>query len=802
MYERHFGISGPPFQLSPDPNFYFDSQGHHEALDSLRRGLSAPTGFVVVSGEIGAGKTTLVRTLLSELDSTNLVVGQVLTTQLDEAELMRAVSLSFGIPGHTDTPEALERGLQAFLLALAKEGRRAVLIVDEAQNLERSSFHWLVKLEKGHSPTRIPLKVCLIGQPELRDLVTSGDLIELRERIAVQCHLGPLAVAETGDYIRHRLGKVGWQGVPSFEPGAFEEIHRWTGGIPRRINLLCNRLMLSRFLSETTSIDAASVAEVARDLRAEIGDTTPVPALEAPVAAPAVSAPSPAALPVLDEVIAPKPAAASLVAPVTPAPASDEPVDIHLLDPVAPAAAPVPAPAPAAARMPSRPAEKPAKGDKAEKPEKPTPRSHDKNNRKTAATPPSSVDLELDVELETGSDAQEPSLPTLRSGDESRPLLCVVGGQGEHVKAAALMHAIAARPELPVTLLVRCYANSAFERHKDMFAGLDVAGRLVNLGIAGGTYAGRAAELMKRFEFVVDHCQPAAVIVFDGSDAALSCGLVASRKGVPVLHVGAGLRSGTTTDAADITRRLADQLSDVLYTSEAQANQQLAQEGVTAERIRFVGNTLADALQIALRTKQATPNPRERLGLPANLLSDRNGYGVVILDGNANVGDRQVLSELINILRAVAHDVPLIWPMHTRTREQMAKFKLDAVVASERIATLPSQSYPSLVQLLSNATCVITDSWNVQEEATVLAVPCLSIGIGQERPITTALGSNLVVGRNKSAATRAVWDCIFNGGKRGRTPDLWDGKAAERIAAHMAGFLAARRGAKDRVSAG
>ena len=219
------------------------------------------------------------------------------------------------------------------------------------------------------------------------------------------------------------------------------------------------------------------------------------------------------------------------------------------------------------------------------------------------------------------------------------------------------------------------------------------------------------------------------------------------------------------------------------------------------ERIRFVGNTLADALQIALRTKQATPNPRERLGLPANLLSDRNGYGVVILDGNANVGDRQVLSELINILRAVAHDVPLIWPMHTRTREQMAKFKLDAVVASERIATLPSQSYPSLVQLLSNATCVITDSWNVQEEATVLAVPCLSIGIGHERSITTSVGSNLVVGRNKSAATRAVWDCIFNGGRRGRAPDLWDGKAAERIAQHMAVFLAARRNAKDRVTA-
>ncbi len=260
-----------------------------------------------------------------------------------------------------------------------------------------------------------------------------------------------------------------------------------------------------------------------------------------------------------------------------------------------------------------------------------------------------------------------------------------------------------------------------------------------------------------------------------------------------MLHVGAGLRSGTTSDAADITRRLADQLADVLYTTEAQANQQLAQEGVAADRIRFVGNTLADALQLALRTRLASPNPRERLGLPANLLNDRNGYGVVVLDGPANVGDRQVLSELIAILRAVAHDVPLVWPMHTRTREQLARFMLDAIVASERIATLPSQSYPSLVQLMSNATCVLTDSWNVQEEATILSVPCLTLGIGQDRALATSVGSNLVVGRNKSLATRAVWDCIFNGGKRGRTPELWDGHAAERIAEHMAGFLAARR---------
>ena len=155
-----------------------------------------------------------------------------------------------------------------------------------------------------------------------------------------------------------------------------------------------------------------------------------------------------------------------------------------------------------------------------------------------------------------------------------------------------------------------------------------------------------------------------------------------------------------------------------------------------------------------------------------------------------------MLSELIAILRAVAHDVPLVWPMHTRTREQLARFKLDAIVASERIATLPSQSYSSLVQLMSNATCVLTDSWNVQEEATVLSIPCLTIGVGQDRELTTAIGSNIVVGRNKALATRAVWDCIFNGGKRGRVPELWDGRAATRIAEHMAQFLESRRRAR------
>jgi UDP-N-acetylglucosamine 2-epimerase len=735
MYEAYFGIFGLPFQLSPDQRFYFESRAHREALDVLRRELSEPGGFVVLSGPAGVGKTMLMGRLTQGVEATRHHVGQIMYSQLNADELLCAVLVAFGAPVDGDTPEAWRKAIDDFLDAEAGKGRHMALVIDEAQNLEADALKRLAELERERSSSPLPLKVFLVGQPELRTLVESEDMRALRDRVVAFCGLDPLGDEDTAAYVRHRLDRVGWKGRPSFTADAFAEIHRWTGGVPRRINMLCNRLLLGCFLAMSTEIDAAMVESTARALRAETGDTWPAPPdsrkPQAKDAAPGTTAPAPAASP-------------------TPRPA------------------PTPAPTPAEAPVPGTPA---------------------------------TVDLELDVDLSEDADASHPAVPPLRGGEDSRPLLLVLGGQGDHVKAAALLHAFARRPDLPVALLVRCYANSAFERHRDMFEGLDVAGRLVSLGIAIGTYAGRAAELMKRFEFIVDQCQPAAVMVFDGSDAALSCGLVASRKSIPVLHVGAGLRSGTNGDAADITRRLVDQLSDVLYTTEARANQQLAQEGVAAERIRFVGNTVADAVQIALRSAMATPTARERLGLPPNLLNDRNGYGVVVLDGASNVGDRDVLAELISILRAVAHDVPLVWPMHTRTRELLAKFRLDAVVASERIAVLPSQSYPSLVQLMSNATCVLTDSWIVQEETTILAVPCLTIGVGHERAITTEVGSNIMIGRNKAVATRVMWDCIFNGGKRGRTPELWDGRASERIAGHAAAFLASRRTARSGLTA-
>jgi UDP-N-acetylglucosamine 2-epimerase (non-hydrolysing) len=297
---------------------------------------------------------------------------------------------------------------------------------------------------------------------------------------------------------------------------------------------------------------------------------------------------------------------------------------------------------------------------------------------------------------------------------------------------------------------------------------------------------------MKRFEFVVDHCEPAAVVVFDGSEVALYAGLVASHKQLPVLHVGAGLRVRDAFAKADATRRLLDEVSDVLYTADTESTAQLVREGVPAARVRFVGNLLVDAMQHALRAP-ADASRASELEVVQAFLADRHGYAVVVADALAGASNRQGLSELVAMMRQVSRDVPLIWPMQTHTREQFVKFKLDAAIADERIVCMPTLPYASFVQLLGNATCVLTDSWSVQEEATALGIPCLTIGPAPGRFVASKVGGSTAVGNNKALATRAVWECIFNGGKRGQVPDLWDGQAAGRIAEHVAKWLLARR---------
>ena len=279
MYESHFGLTGSPFQLNPDPAFFYDSRGHSHALAYLKFGAHQGEGFIVVTGEIGAGKTTIVRTLLEELDATKVVAAQIVSTQLAAGELLRAILIAFGVPMAGDSKAHLISTLEAFLTSLAVQGKRALLIVDEAQNLGRESIEELRMLSNFQIGTHSLLQSFLVGQPELRNLLKSKAMEQLRQRVSASCHLTPLDCEDTRKYIEHRLHHVGWAGNPEFSIAAYEKIHAWTAGVPRRINRLCNRLLLAAYLQDRTGITEAMVVDTAGELRSEIGglsDLAPV----------------------------------------------------------------------------------------------------------------------------------------------------------------------------------------------------------------------------------------------------------------------------------------------------------------------------------------------------------------------------------------------------------------------------------------------------------------------------------------------------------------------------------------------
>ena len=271
MYETFYGLNGKPFQLNPDPEFFFASRGHARAYAYLQYGMYQGEGFIVVTGEVGAGKTTLVRSLLKRLDTEKVVAAQIVTTQLDAEDLLRAVAGAFGVPAHPADKAQLLANLEAFLIALVPQKKRALLIVDEAQNLTARAVEELRMLSNFQLENRSLLQSFLVGQPELRQVFHSGQLQQLRQRVIASYHLGPMDRAETQAYVEHRLRHVGWKGDPSFGADAFESIHGVTGGIPRRVNLVCNRVMLAGYLGEKHEISAADVRAIAREIQKELG---------------------------------------------------------------------------------------------------------------------------------------------------------------------------------------------------------------------------------------------------------------------------------------------------------------------------------------------------------------------------------------------------------------------------------------------------------------------------------------------------------------------------------------------------
>jgi len=269
MYEVHFKLSSKPFQLSPDPRFFFNSRGHKRALSYLRYGVEQGEGFIVITGDIGTGKTTLARALFEELNDDNIVAAQIVTTQLGEDDLLKMVAASFNIQHQSNEKAEIIKKIEEFLLMHYRAGRRVLLLVDEAQNLPPRSVEELRMLSNFQVDNKALMQSFLLGQKEFRNILKSPDMEQLRQRVIAAYHLRPLALDETREYIEHRLTTVGWNNVPAFSPDAFVKIYEYTRGIPRKINNLCDRVLLFCFLEEKEKINSRVVSIVTEELMGE-----------------------------------------------------------------------------------------------------------------------------------------------------------------------------------------------------------------------------------------------------------------------------------------------------------------------------------------------------------------------------------------------------------------------------------------------------------------------------------------------------------------------------------------------------
>lgn len=372
------------------------------------------------------------------------------------------------------------------------------------------------------------------------------------------------------------------------------------------------------------------------------------------------------------------------------------------------------------------------------------------------------------------------------------PIVCVVGARPNYMKMAPLIRAFRSDPAAPPTLLVHTGQHYDVAMNDRLFADLKLRAPDVNLDVGSATHAQQTAEIMRRFEPVVDAAQPSCVVVVGDVNSTLACSLVCVKKAIPAVHVEAGLRSFDRTMPEEVNRLLTDQICDVLYTTERAAAENLRREGISMERVHFVGNVMIDSLLASLRHAVPPDAVFADNGVNSALLAAERGFGLVTLHRPSNVDQHDSLAEALAILGEVSRELPLVWPLHPRTRANIDRFGLWKAVDPRRTIVLPPQGYLETLGLIKDATLVITDSGGIQEETTALGVPCLTMRDNTERPITVEQGTNVVVGRDRALIVRHVNEILAGGGKRGRVPELWDGRASERIAAHLVPWLARR----------
>ena len=356
-------------------------------------------------------------------------------------------------------------------------------------------------------------------------------------------------------------------------------------------------------------------------------------------------------------------------------------------------------------------------------------------------------------------------------------ILCIVGARPNFMKVAPVHAALAAAGH--DSILVHTGQHYDEKMSDVFFTDLGMPRPQVNLGVGSASHAVQTARIMEAFEPVLLAERPAGILVAGDVNSTIACALVAVKLGTPVAHLEAGLRSFDRAMPEEINRILTDAISDVLLTPSADADENLAREGIPAERIARVGNAMIDSLVAHLPRARAT-------GVTARLGVSPREYALVTLHRPSNVDDRAGLSRMLEVLRGAAERLPVIFPIHPRTRARIDELGLASILAGDRLRIVEPLGYLDFLGLEADARVVLTDSGGIQEETTALGVPCLTLRTTTERPVTVTEGTNLVVGTDP-ARILAELDAILAGrGKPGRVPALWDGATGARVAAVLA----------------
>ncbi len=362
---------------------------------------------------------------------------------------------------------------------------------------------------------------------------------------------------------------------------------------------------------------------------------------------------------------------------------------------------------------------------------------------------------------------------------DKKTIVCVVGARPNFMKMAPIIKAFEALKDQVTPYLVHTGQHYDQDMKASFFQQLGIPEPDIDLGVGSGSHSEQTANIMLRFEPVLDKVKPCAVLVVGDVNSTIACSLVAVKKQIPILHVEAGLRSRDREMPEEINRILTDQISDRLFTTERSAEQNLIDEGIDSNRVCFAGNVMIDSLLANLEHAILFTDTLNAYQKDTTI--QQGNYALLTMHRPSNVDDPVILKSLLQSIVALSQKIPVIFPIHPRTRNRIEQDGLLELITTDSIICLPPVGYLQMLGLMKSAKMVLTDSGGLQEETTALGIPCVTLRENTERPITVEQGTNTIVGTEPEKIKACADEILATGGKSGRIPEYWDGNAATRI---------------------